>query len=143
MGSSSAMLTWVFLAAVTFVAVSGQCPWHKSVPELRSMCACVVDAEEKLSVQCTDANFPLLMTSLHKMVRTRKMDLLFVNDSDIGVLNSRIFEGLHIENIQVKKIRISYEIYLNFTYQLRNLFSLFKFRLIEFDSAGTFPIPFQ
>jgi hypothetical protein len=82
--------------------VAAQCPWRRAVPELSNMCVCVSDEQQKLSIQCTDANFPLLMTTIHKLVRSRQMDLLYVNDSDIGVLNSRIFDGLHIENIQVR-----------------------------------------
>ncbi|XP_047736954.1 uncharacterized protein LOC108677083 isoform X2 [Hyalella azteca] len=86
--------------------VAAQCPWRRAVPELSNMCVCVSDEQQKLSIQCTDANFPLLMTTIHKLVRSRQMDLLYVNDSDIGVLNSRIFDGLHIENIQFSYCRI-------------------------------------
>ena len=42
------------------------------------------------------------MTSIHKLARTMPMDLLYVNATDIGVLNDYIFEGLYIENIQVR-----------------------------------------
>ncbi|KAF2366624.1 Leucine-rich repeat [Trinorchestia longiramus] len=100
-----AILTVVWLCIVVGT-VSAQCPWRRSVPELTNMCVCVTDEQQKLSIQCTDANFPLLMTTIHKMVRSRQMDLLYVNDTDIGVLNSRIFDGLHIQNIQFSYCRI-------------------------------------
>ena len=95
------LLLVLLLTLVACDSVVAQCPWQRTVPELTNMCVCVTDEDNKLSVQCTDANFPLLMTSLHKTARTRLVDLLYVNDTDVGVLNSRIFDGLHIENIQV------------------------------------------
>lgn len=104
---------------------AAQCPWQRSVPELTNMCVCVSDETNKLSVQCTDANFPLLMTTVHKMARTRPIDLLYVNNSDIGVLNSRIFDGLQIENIQVRfclGVPIVYVFVLKYLYKLQHYF---------------------
>ncbi|XP_042869225.1 uncharacterized protein LOC122251378 [Penaeus japonicus] len=88
------------LLLLTSSTVRSQCPWPREVTELNGSCLCAFNVENELSIQCTAVNFTLLMTVLHQRAGTVPLDLLYVNNTRISVLNDRTFDGLTIENIQ-------------------------------------------
>lgn len=94
------------LLLLTSSTVRSQCPWPREVTELNGSCLCAFNVENELSIQCTAVNFTLLMTVLHQRAGTVPLDLLYVNNTRISVLNDRTFDGLTIENIQVRMNRI-------------------------------------
>ncbi|XP_069992817.1 uncharacterized protein haf isoform X1 [Penaeus vannamei] len=90
----------ILLLLLTSSTVRSQCPWPREVTELNGSCLCAFNVENELSIQCTAVNFTLLMTVLHQRAGTVPLDLLYVNNTRISVLNDRTFDGLSIENIQ-------------------------------------------
>ncbi|XP_064116162.1 leucine-rich repeat and fibronectin type-III domain-containing protein 3-like isoform X1 [Macrobrachium nipponense] len=89
----------VFVLLGTTV-VRAQCPWPREVTDLNASCLCAYNIQNELSIQCTSVNFTLLMTVLHQRANSVPLDLLYVNNTRISVLNDRTFDGLKVENIQ-------------------------------------------
>ncbi|XP_068244417.1 uncharacterized protein haf isoform X2 [Palaemon carinicauda] len=94
-----AMQYLVFILLGTTV-VRAQCPWPREVTDLNASCLCAYNMQNELSIQCTSVNFTLLMTVLHQRANSVPLDLLYVNNTRINVLNDRTFDGLKVENIQ-------------------------------------------
>ncbi|XP_042222485.1 leucine-rich repeat-containing protein let-4-like, partial [Homarus americanus] len=80
--------------------VRSQCPWPREVTDLNGSCLCAFNLQNELSIQCSAVNFTLLMTVLHQRASSVPLDLLYVNNTRVSVLNDRTFDGLIIENIQ-------------------------------------------
>lgn len=89
------------LLGITCVA-RAQCPWPREVVELNGSCLCAYNLQNELSIQCTSVNFTLLMTVLHQRAASVPLDLLYVNGTRISAINDRTFDGLSVENIQVR-----------------------------------------
>ena len=52
-----AVVAAALVAMATLVcAASAQCPWQRAVPALQTMCVCVVDDTQKLSIQASDTH---------------------------------------------------------------------------------------
>ncbi|KAF7266261.1 leucine-rich repeat and fibronectin type-III domain-containing protein hattifattener isoform X2 [Rhynchophorus ferrugineus] len=96
------LLTWTLLVSYTLA----ECPWHRDIPDLQSSCLCSYNLGHELSVQCDMVNWPKLLSALSKHATSTAVDLLYVNNSTIGVLQDNIFVNLKIHNIQLSGCRI-------------------------------------
>ncbi|GLV38849.1 hattifattener [Carabus blaptoides fortunei] len=94
------------LLAVSVEHVSGQCPWHREVPDLQSSCLCAYNLGHELSVQCDMVDFAKLLSALDRFARNTPLDLLYVNNSTVGGLRDSIFANLKIHNIQLSGCKI-------------------------------------
>ncbi|XP_069178132.1 leucine-rich repeat-containing protein let-4 isoform X1 [Procambarus clarkii] len=90
----------LYLLLLTSSFARSQCPWPREVTDLNGSCLCAFNLQNELSIQCTAVNFTLLMTVLHQRSSSVPLDLLYVNNTRVSVLNDRTFDGLVIENIQ-------------------------------------------
>ncbi|XP_071537881.1 uncharacterized protein haf isoform X5 [Panulirus ornatus] len=98
-GGGGVFHTLVYLLLASTI-VRSHCPWPREVTELSGSCLCAFNPQNELSIQCSAVNFTLLMTVLHQRATSVPLDLLYVNNTRISVLNDRTFDGLTIENIQ-------------------------------------------
>ncbi|KAH1013704.1 hypothetical protein HUJ04_002664 [Dendroctonus ponderosae] len=94
--------TWTLLVSLA----AGQCPWQREVPELQSSCICSYNLGRELSVQCDMVNWTKLMSALNKYATQTALDLLYVNNSTVGILQDNIIQNLKIHNIQLSGCRI-------------------------------------
>lgn len=96
------LLIWTILVAVS----AAQCPWQDEVPDLQSSCICSYNLGHDLSVQCDMVNWPKLLSALNKYATQTPLDLLYVNNSTVGILQDNIIINLKIHNIQLSGCRI-------------------------------------
>ncbi|XP_012251936.2 leucine-rich repeat and fibronectin type III domain-containing protein 1-like protein [Athalia rosae] len=96
------------LLAGTFclVAATSPCPWEDNVAELQGSCICDYNLAKELSVQCDVVDYDKLVGSLRLHASNIAIDLLYVNDSSIGVLKDDALSSLTIHNIQLSGCRI-------------------------------------
>ncbi|CAG9771708.1 unnamed protein product [Ceutorhynchus assimilis] len=99
---NSLVLIWTILVSI----VSAQCPWQRDVQELQSSCICSYNLGHELSVQCDMVNWPKLLSALNKYATQTPLDLLYVNNSTVGVLQDNIIINLKIHNIQLSGCKI-------------------------------------
>ncbi|XP_046465313.1 uncharacterized protein haf [Neodiprion pinetum] len=97
----------LFLAG-TFcaVAATSPCPWGDNVAELQGSCICDYNLAKELSVQCDVVDYEKLVGALHEYASNIVIELLYVNDSSIGVLKNGSLSTLNINNIQLSGCHI-------------------------------------
>ncbi|CAG0920276.1 unnamed protein product [Notodromas monacha] len=109
----------VLLSALSFLCclASGEpCPWAPSpaTAALDAACLCALNAEDEVSVQCsgsgsgsstTTTTGALQLLALVSALKSAKLakgvDLLYLNNSSVSVLEDDSFRGLRIRNIQL------------------------------------------
>ena len=96
----------LLVGAWLLIGASAQCPWQLDVVELQSSCLCSYNLGHELSVQCDIVEWPKLLSVLHKYSTNIPLDLLYVNNSTIGVLRNSAFANLRIHNIQLSGCKI-------------------------------------
>lgn len=102
---SSVVLQLLLVVLLGTSVVRADCPWPRSLPKLSPLntaCLCAFNLKNEYTVQCSGVPFPLLMRTLHIQAKDVNFDLLYVNNSDIGILMERTFFGLRIRNLQVR-----------------------------------------
>ncbi|XP_063902327.1 leucine-rich repeat transmembrane protein FLRT1 [Zophobas morio] len=96
------------VAAVTLISLTtAQCPWQRESIDLQSSCLCSYNLGHELSVQCDMVEWPKLLAALQKYATTTPLDLLYVNNSTIGVLEDNIFVDLQVQNLQLSGCKIN------------------------------------
>lgn len=100
-----AILTVLLLTALTPLN-NAQCPWQRDVTELQSACLCSYSIGRELSVQCDIVQWSKLIFALQKYATDTILDLLYVNNSTIGVLRNSIFSKLKVHSVQLSGCRI-------------------------------------
>lgn len=94
----------ILLTGTTF-AIS-PCPWS-SQAELESPCTCDYNLARELSVQCDGADFGQLLAGLRRFASGQsRVDLLYVNNSTIGLLRNNSFAGFRVVNLQLSGCKI-------------------------------------
>ncbi|KAI4464156.1 hypothetical protein MML48_3g00013902 [Holotrichia oblita] len=103
-----AILTVLLLvtALALIPSSSAQCPWQRDVTELQSACLCSYSIGRELSVQCDIVQWSKLIFALQKYATDTILDLLYVNNSTIGVLRNSIFSKLKVHSVQLSGCRI-------------------------------------
>lgn len=98
----------LLLLAGTFyvVAATSPCPWEDNVAELQGSCICDYNLAKELSVQCDVVDYEKLVGALRHYSSNIVIDLLYVNDSSIGVLKNNSLSTVNISNIQLSGCRI-------------------------------------
>lgn len=104
MGTKST-LGALFVATLISAAVS-QCPWQREVLELQSSCICSYNLGHELSVQCDMVDWTKLLNALNRYATETALDLLYVNNSTIGVLKDKVFVNLEVHNLQLSGCKI-------------------------------------
>ncbi|RZC05010.1 uncharacterized protein BDFB_002552 [Asbolus verrucosus] len=96
------------LVAAAIVSLSSaQCPWQRESVDLQSSCLCSYNLGHELSVQCDMVEWSKLLEALQKYASTTPLDLLYINNSTVGVLKDDIFVNLKVQNIQLSGCKIS------------------------------------
>lgn len=96
------LLAWTFYV----VAATSPCPWEDNVAELQGSCICDYNLAKELSVQCDVVDYEKLVGALRHYAPNIAIDLLYVNDSSIGVLKNGSLSVLTINNIQLSGCHI-------------------------------------
>ncbi|XP_070497092.1 uncharacterized protein haf isoform X2 [Chironomus tepperi] len=96
----------IYLIGLLLVEIIAQCPWHRDVPDLQTSCLCAYNLGQELSVQCDQVDFPVLVAALDKYARTTPLDLLYINNSTIKVLENNIFSNLKLHNVQLSSCKL-------------------------------------
>ncbi|XP_055371776.1 probable serine/threonine-protein kinase DDB_G0278509 isoform X2 [Condylostylus longicornis] len=94
------------LLSMEIVNVTGQCPWQRDVPDLQTSCICAYNLGHELSAQCDQVDFPLLINALNKYATNKSIDLLYINNSTIDVLENDMFKNLRLHNVQLSSCKI-------------------------------------
>merc|ERR1719193_1947422 len=91
-------LVLAVLGSPCVLCAVAQCPWGRdpNLVELRAACLCAVNLAQQLSVQCSAVNFSLLTAALQEYARDTAIDLVYVNNSAIALLEENTFRGLKI-----------------------------------------------
>lgn len=96
----------VLLSAAFALLCQAQCPWQVDVVELQSACLCSYNIGRELSVQCDIVDWSKLTNALQKYASDVHVDLLYVNNSTIGVLRNSAFAKLKLHSLQLSGCRI-------------------------------------
>lgn len=99
--------TYIATFVALFTLTSAQCPWQRDVVDLQSSCLCSYNLGHELSVQCDMVDWPKLLAALQKYATGTPLDLLYVNNSTVGVLKDNIFANLKVQNIQLSGCKIT------------------------------------
>ncbi|RWS12765.1 uncharacterized protein B4U79_01184 [Dinothrombium tinctorium] len=84
-----------------------QCPWSKELTELHTECFCAYNNKiQKLSIQCTTANFSNLMNALHESVTDTAIDLFYVNNASLPTIPQGSFKEMDIEELHITKSQV-------------------------------------
>ncbi|XP_067125591.1 uncharacterized protein [Centruroides vittatus] len=95
---------WTFFILFTVLcSVYGQCPWSRELVDLHTDCICTYNNVQRLSVQCSPVNFNKLLKALKDSVKGIPIDLLYINNSTIDVLEDDTFKTLDIKSIQLSR----------------------------------------
>ncbi|KAK2723910.1 hypothetical protein QYM36_002311, partial [Artemia franciscana] len=93
---------YLSLAALAAALVKGdQCPWGSDLEELHSACVCSINNNDELSLQCSNVEFPVLITVLRDFPGL--IDVLYISNSSIPELPNGIFRQLTIHNLQLSR----------------------------------------
>lgn len=98
------------LLALGLARAGSPCPWSSApaLADLESSCTCDYNLARELSVQCDAVDFVQLLQGLRRYASGQqpRIDLLYVNNSTIGLLRNASFAGLRIVNLQLSSCRI-------------------------------------
>jgi len=103
------MAGWLVAALIAVAALApaaAQCPWHSQVKELQASCICALNVAQELSVQCDMVDFQLLLNALDAYARDVNIELLYINNSSVGVLADDVFRRLRLKNVQLSGCKI-------------------------------------
>lgn len=94
--------TFLILISLLY-SVCGQCPWSRELVDLHTDCICTYNNVQRLSVQCSPVNFNKLLKALKDSVKGIPIDLLYINNSTIDVLEDDSFKNLDIKTLQLSR----------------------------------------
>lgn len=86
--------------------VNSQCPWSRELVDLHTDCVCAYSNNQRLSIQCSPVNFTKLIQTLRTSVKNIPIDLLYVSNSTIEILQNDTFEDLKIQSLHLSKSKI-------------------------------------
>lgn len=97
----------MLLLAGAFVvaATTSACPWSQHA-DLENSCICDYNLAGELSVQCDIVDYEQLLSAIRRYATKTPIDLLYINNSTIGILRNGSFATLRINNIQLSGCRI-------------------------------------
>lgn len=103
----------VLVSTLARLAWAGSpCPWSSApaLADLENSCTCDYNLARELSVQCDVVDFAQLLQGLRRYASGQqqgtRIDLLYVNNSTIGLLRNATFAGLRIVNLQLSSCKI-------------------------------------
>ncbi len=107
-----------FMLSIVVVASAEPCPWStlSEFASLESSCLCAYNAEKEVSVQCNFADFDAVVAALRRTSAgesgsrrppTTVVDLLYLNNASVGLLEDGAFRGIKIRNLQLSNCAIN------------------------------------
>ncbi|XP_035220403.1 leucine-rich repeat-containing G-protein coupled receptor 4-like [Stegodyphus dumicola] len=102
-------MEWVLLGLCFWsllLLVSSQCPWSRELVDLHTDCVCAYSNSQRLSIQCSPVNFTKLVQTLKSSVKNIPIDLLYISNSTIEILQNGIFDDLKIQSLHLSKSKI-------------------------------------
>lgn len=89
---------------------SSPCPWSaQALADLESSCTCDYNLARELSVQCESVDFAQLLSALRRFAAGQagaRVDLLYVNNSTVGLLRNNSFSGFRVANLQLSGCKL-------------------------------------
>ncbi|XP_022900951.2 uncharacterized protein [Onthophagus taurus] len=102
------ILQLLVTTAAIFQAVNSECPWQRDMQlaDLHSPCLCSYNLARELSVQCDIVEWQRVLLALQKYATDTAIDLLYVNNSTVGVLKKTELANLRIHSLQLSGCKI-------------------------------------
>src|SRR5207249_2794659 len=89
-----------------FASVRTQCPFPSNMTDLHAKCLCAYTVGKQLSVQCTQVSTTRVFETLKETGKYIPIDLLYINNSSLAVVEADSFNGLQITTLQLSGCRI-------------------------------------